>query len=57
MCDYYKDISNKEQLSFWVKLVNKNLEAHVVDFLGYYQVPDMKDDMDLQHSRRCTHKI
>lgn len=46
MCDYYKDISNKEQLSFWVKLVNKNLEAHVVDFLGYYQVPDMKDDMD-----------
>lgn len=46
MCDYYKDISNKEQLSFWVKLVNKNLEGHVVDFLGYYQVPDMKDDMD-----------
>lgn len=46
MCDYYKDISNKEQLSSCVKLVEKNLEARAVDFLGYYQVPDMKGDTD-----------
>jgi hypothetical protein len=43
MCDEYTDISNKEQLSICVRWVDDNLEAHE-DFLGYYQIPNIKSD-------------
>ena len=40
MCDEYTDISNKEQLSICVRLVDSILEAHE-DFLGYYEIPNI----------------
>ena len=43
MFDEYTDISNKEQLSFCVLWVAKNIDAHE-DVLGYYQIPNIKSD-------------
>ena len=43
MCDEYTDISNKEQLSFCVRWVDNELNAHE-DFLGYYEIPNIKSD-------------
>ena len=40
MCDEYTDISNKEQLSFCVRRVDNDLNAHK-DFLGYYQITNI----------------
>ena len=43
MCDEYKDISNKEQLSFCVRRVDNDLNAHE-HFLGYYQIPNIQSN-------------
>ena len=43
MCHEYTDISNKEQLSICVFWFDNNLEAHE-DFLGFYQITDIKSD-------------
>ena len=39
ICDEYTDISNKEQLTICIRLVDKKLQAYE-DFLGFYNVPD-----------------
>ena len=39
-CDEYTDSSNKEQLTIWIRWVDKELEAHK-DFLGFYNVPEI----------------
>ena len=41
ICDEYTDISNKEQLSFCIRWVDKFLVAHE-EFLGFYEVPNTK---------------
>ena len=43
MYDEYTDISNKEQLSFYIRWVNKFLVAHE-EFLGFYEVPNIKSE-------------
>ena len=40
VCDECTNISNKEQLSFCVRWVDNNLNAHE-DFVGYYQIPNI----------------
>ena len=40
ICDEYTYISNKEQLTICIRLVDKELEAHE-DFLGFYNVPEI----------------
>lgn len=40
ICDEYADISNKEQLTFCLRWVDKDLNAYE-DFLGFYQIPDI----------------
>ena len=41
--DEYTDISNKEQLLFCIRWVDKFLVAHE-EFLGFCQVPNMKSE-------------
>ena len=43
MCDEYTDVSNKEQLSFCIRWIDKNI-CPVEDFLGYYELPNIKSD-------------
>ena len=43
ICDEYRDISNKEQLTFCLKWVNSNLDAFE-DFIGFYQIPNIGAD-------------
>ena len=43
ICDEYTDVSNKEQLSFCVRWVDRNLCGNE-DFLGYYEIPNIKSD-------------
>ena len=43
ICDEYTDISNKEQLSFFIRWVDKFLVAHK-EFLGLYEVPNLKSE-------------
>ena len=41
MCDEYKDISNKEQLTFCMRWVNSDLEVYE-KLLGFYEIVDTK---------------
>ena len=41
MCDEYTNISNKEQLSFCIRWVDKQLQVHE-DVIGFYKLTDMK---------------
>ena len=43
MCDEYTDISNKEQLSFCVRWVEKQLKVHEA-FIGFYEIANIKSD-------------
>ena len=47
ICDKYTDVSNKEQLSFCVRWVHENLTPKE-DFLGYYEIPNIKSDTIVQ---------
>ena len=40
ICDEYTSISNKEQLTICIRLVDKELDAHE-DFFRFYNVPDI----------------
>ena len=42
MCDEYKDVSNKEQLTFCMRWVNNDLEVSE-KFLGFYEIPNIKN--------------
>ena len=41
--DEYPDVSNKKQLSFWIRWISENL-CPVEDFLGCNELPDIKTD-------------
>ena len=41
MCDEYKDIFNKEQLTFCMRWVNSDLEVYE-KLLGFYEILDIK---------------
>ncbi len=43
MCDEYTDISNKEQLSFCVRLVDSGLKINE-DFLGFYEIDNIESN-------------
>ena len=43
ICDKCTDISNKEQLTFFLKWVDESSNEHE-DFLGFYKVPNIKCD-------------
>ena len=43
ICDKYTDISNKEQLSFCVRWIDKFLVTHE-EFLGFYKVTNIKSE-------------
>ena len=42
MCDEYKDVSNKEQLTFCMRWVNNDLEVSE-KFLGFHEIPNIKN--------------
>ena len=41
MCDGYTDVADKQQLTFCLCWVDKNLQVHR-EFLGFYEIPDIK---------------
>ena len=41
MCDEYTDVANKEQLTFCLHWICKNLQVHE-KFLGLYEITDIK---------------
>ena len=43
ICDKYPDLTNKKQLSFWIRRISENL-CLVEDFLGFNELPDIKAD-------------
>ena len=43
ICDEHTDISNKEQLTFFLKWVHESFSEHK-DFLGFYEVSNVKCD-------------
>ena len=43
ICDEYTDISNKGQLKFCLRWVDESFNEHE-DFLGFYEVPNIKSD-------------
>lgn len=43
LCDEYTDVGNKEQLTLFVKWIDK-LEAHE-DFLGFVNIPNIRADI------------
>ena len=43
ICDEYTDISNREQLSFCIRWVDKFLVVHR-EFLRFYEVPNIKSE-------------
>ena len=51
MCDEY-DVANKEQLSFCLRWIDENLCARE-DFLGYYELPNIKSDTIVVVIRDC----
>ena len=52
MCDEYTDVANKEQLSFCLRWIDENLCARE-DFLGYYELPNIKSDTIVAVIRDC----
>ena len=43
ICDEYTDMNNKEQLTFRLRWIDDNLEAHE-DLIGFYQIPNIEAD-------------
>ena len=43
IADESTDVSNKEQLSFYLQSVNENLNA-LEDFIGFYQLQNIKSN-------------
>ena len=43
ICDEYTDINNKEQLTFCLRWIDDNPEAHK-DFIGFYHIPNIEAD-------------
>ena len=43
ICDEYTDISSKEQLTFCLRWIDEQFEAHE-DFIGFYHIRDIKSD-------------
>ena len=50
ICDEYTDISNREQLSFCIRWVDKFLVAHG-EFLRFYEVPNIKSERLIRLSK------
>jgi len=43
ICDEYTDVDNKEQLTFCLRWIDENIEAHE-DFIGFYQISNIEAD-------------
>ena len=52
MCDEYTDVASKEQLLFCLRWIDENLCARE-DFLGYYELPNIKSDTIVAVIRDC----
>ena len=56
MCDEYTDVANKERLLFCHRWIDENLCARE-DFLGYYELPNIKSDTIVAVIRDCLIRV